>query len=226
MPSASVIVVGAGSGERLGRGEPKGFVEVGGRALIALAVEAALGCSDVAEVIAVVPAGSVVAARRVLGALGVTDVVVGGPTRHASVAAALERSERLPDRIVIHDAARPFASPALFAAVIRGLERWAGVVPGLPVTDTVKRISGEEVTRTEPRDELVLAQTPQAFRRVALLEAHERAVRSGLTFGDDAACLEWAGYTVGVVAGEESNFKITTPDDLRRAEAVMERATR
>jgi 2-C-methyl-D-erythritol 4-phosphate cytidylyltransferase len=128
------------------------------------------------------------------------------------------------DVVVCHDAARPFAAPATFRAVVEALRRWDGAVPGLRIADTVKRVDGERVVATEPRESLVLVQTPQAFRAAALVDAHHRAVADGRVFSDDAGCLESAGYTVGVVPGDPSNFKITDRDDLRRATSILETA--
>jgi 2-C-methyl-D-erythritol 4-phosphate cytidylyltransferase/2-C-methyl-D-erythritol 2,4-cyclodiphosphate synthase len=122
--------------------------------------------------------------------------------------------------ILCHDAARPLATPALFRAVIEGLLDTEAVVPVLPVLDTVKRVVHGSVVGTEPREELVLAQTPQAFRAAPLRDAHARAEHDGLEFTDDASAVEWAGYRVRTVPGEPGNFKITSAEDLARAEAA------
>jgi 2-C-methyl-D-erythritol 4-phosphate cytidylyltransferase/2-C-methyl-D-erythritol 2,4-cyclodiphosphate synthase len=101
-------------------------------------------------------------------------------------------------------------------ALVEGVD---GVVPVIPISDTIKRIRGETVVATEDRAELGLAQTPQAFRASVLREAHAKADAAGVDLTDDAAVLEWAGYRVSVVPGEPGNFKITTPADLERADA-------
>jgi 2-C-methyl-D-erythritol 4-phosphate cytidylyltransferase/2-C-methyl-D-erythritol 2,4-cyclodiphosphate synthase len=124
--------------------------------------------------------------------------------------------------VVCHDAARPFASSELFAAVLAGLDEGAdGVIPVVGVPDTVKRVEADAVVETVPRQELRLAQTPQAFRSGALADAHARAATEAKTFTDDAAMLEWAGYKVHVVEGEAGNFKITTAADFARAEEIL-----
>ena len=105
--------------------------------------------------------------------------------------------------------------------MVEAVERWDAAVPGLAVTDTIKRVEGDRVVATEPRDGLVAAQTPQAFRAPVLAESHRRADAQGRAFTDDAACVEWAGYSVAVVAGEPANFKITDGADLERAEIVL-----
>jgi 2-C-methyl-D-erythritol 4-phosphate cytidylyltransferase / 2-C-methyl-D-erythritol 2,4-cyclodiphosphate synthase len=157
-----------------------------------------------------------------------TVVAAGGETRQASVRRGLEVLPQTADSILCHDAARPFASPSLVARVmIRLLGRGAadvdGVVPILSSADTVKRVRDGLVVETIPREELGLVQTPQAFRRTALEAAHARTAGSGLVGTDDAVLLEAAGYRVGVVPGEEANFKITTPAALRRAEDILAR---
>jgi 2-C-methyl-D-erythritol 4-phosphate cytidylyltransferase len=141
-------------------------------------------------------------------------VVVGGATRAASVRHGLERCLDA-EIVVVHDAARPLASPALFHAVVDAVRGGAdAAIPGLSLTDTVKRVSVEDnetfVTETLERDELVAVQTPQAFRRELLVRAHA----SGADASDDAALVEATGARVVVVAGEAYNVKITRPEDL------------
>jgi 2-C-methyl-D-erythritol 4-phosphate cytidylyltransferase/2-C-methyl-D-erythritol 2,4-cyclodiphosphate synthase len=220
---AFAIVVAAGDGTRLEAGAPKALVRIGGEAIVSLAVRAA-GASCVAGVIVAAPA-DLVDHVRTLVEPGVL-IVAGGATRQDSVRRALEA---VPDGVAvvaIHDAARPFATPSLFDAVIAAAasEDAAGAIPVVPVIDTVKRVADGVVLATELRDGLVLAQTPQAFALAPLRDAHERAAEAGESFTDDAAAVAWAGYRVRTVPGEPGNFKITTPADLERAEAIGGRA--
>ncbi len=152
---------------------------------------------------------------------GADVVVTGGATRAASVRAGLAQCPHA-DIIVVHDAARPLASPALFAAVVAAVRDGAdAAVPGLAITDTVKRVTRRDsatvVESTVPRDDLVTVQTPQAFRHNVLAKAHARA--SDAT--DDAALVEALGARVVVIAGELDNIKITQPGDLERAAALQ-----
>jgi len=222
---AAAIILAAGSGERLGGPMPKAFVPVAGRSILARAAAGAAGCPAVAWIVVAAPAGFEDRAHALVERMGAHAVVTGGDTRQASVRAALAVVPQEAPFLLCHDAARPFASPELFSAVLGALEEFPdadGAIPVVPVADTVKRIRGGVVVATEGRDELGLAQTPQAFRAAALREAHARAAGASLDFTDDAALLEWAGRRVRTVPGEPGNFKITTADDLALAELLAE----
>jgi 2-C-methyl-D-erythritol 4-phosphate cytidylyltransferase len=164
------------------------------------------------EVVVVLPAGVSWDGEPVAAA------VAGGETRSDSVRAGLRAIPEDAHVVVVHDAARPLATRALFDAVIAAVQAGAdAAVPGVPVTDTLKRVEGERVVDTVDRGQLVAVQTPQAFRASALRAAHA----SGDDATDDAALMEAAGGTVVVVAGEPRNLKITTPDDLLVAVALL-----
>lgn len=198
---------------------PKAFVELAGRTLLEHAVAAVDACPDVEGFVLAAPAGSELAAREVAArSAKLAAVVLGGSTRQASVRAALREVPPGIDAVLCHDVARPLASPKLFAAVLAPLDGAQGVVPAIPVSDTLKRVSGEVVVETVPRDDLVVVQTPQAFLRDALIAAHDRAAGQAAT--DDATLLEAAGFRVVTVPGEPWNIKITVFEDLRLAEAL------
>jgi len=219
---AAAIVLAAGAGRRLGAERPKAFLPIGERPMLAVAAAAAAASPAIEAIVVAAPAGFEDEARGCLEGLPVpTEVVTGGASRQASVRAALEALGDGIGIVAVHDAARPFAPPDLFTEVVRAVADGAdGAIPVVPVTDTVKRIVGGHVTGTVPRDELGLAQTPQAFRVAALLEGHDHAAAEGQHVTDDAALLEGAG-TVVAVAGDPMNVKITTMLDLARAEARM-----
>ena len=216
-----VILLAAGSGERLGAGEPKAFLPLGDRSMLALAAGAADAAEAVDALVVVVPSGREGPAAAELAHLTkLVSVVAGGASRQASVRAGITALDAHPDVEIVacHDAARPFASPALFDDVFAALRDGVdGVIPTIEVADTVKRIRDGRVISTEPREELRLAQTPQAFRLGAFLDAHERAAAAGVDLSDDAAVLEWAGYRVDAILGEPGNVKITTGHDLESA---------
>ncbi len=146
-------------------------------------------------------------------------LVAGGETRAASVRAALGALDSECTIVLVHDAARPFVSAEVIDRVIATAGTGDGAVPVLPVTDTLKRASGEQVVETVSRDGLWRAQTPQGFPRVVLENAYRRAAGT-LKHTDDAALVEAAGNTVRLVPGDARNFKVTTPDDFAVAEGL------
>jgi 2-C-methyl-D-erythritol 4-phosphate cytidylyltransferase len=223
------LLLAAGSGTRLG-GRAKAFTDLGGIPMFVRAHRTVAACRDIAGVVILVPEANLEMASAVIASEGATTravVAVGGETRQESVRRGLEVLPEQADVVVCHDAARPFASLALLervtARLLAGGTGVDGVVPVVASPDTVKRIRDGMVVETVRREELGLVQTPQAFRRRALEDAHRQAVRSGLLATDDAMLLESAGYRVAVVEGEQANFKITTSEDLLRAEQLLAR---
>jgi 2-C-methyl-D-erythritol 4-phosphate cytidylyltransferase/2-C-methyl-D-erythritol 2,4-cyclodiphosphate synthase len=221
-PTATAIVLGAGAGRRLGADEPKAFLTVAGRPILAMAAGAAAASPAVSSVMITVPPGFDARARAcVMDVTVPVSIVAGGETRQASVRRALDALEDDVHVVAIHDAARPFAPPELFTTVVDAVARGAdGAVPVLPIVDTVKRVEADRIVGTVDRSVLGLAQTPQAFRLDAIRAAHERAAADGLGETDDAALVERDG-AVEAVPGDPANFKITTLLDLARAEERM-----
>ena len=208
MGSSAAIVVAAGGGSRFGA--PKQFVELGGGRVVDRAVAGARAACD--AVIVVLPPG------RGWDGLPVDAAVTGGASRAESVRAGLGAVPANTEIVVVHDAARPLASAALFAAVLDAVRDGAdAAVPGVPVADTIKRVEHDRVTETLARDGLVAVQTPQAFRADVLRAAHAPAGDAT----DDAALVEAAGGTVVVVPGEATNLKLTTEDDLAVVAALL-----
>ncbi len=209
------IVVAGGAGSRFGDSVPKQFLDLGGLRLIDWALAAAGAACE--GVVAVLPAAHV----AVTLPSGVT-AVAGGPTRSASVRAGLAAVPDVVDVIVVHDAARPLADPALFERVVAAVRAGAdAAVPGVAVADTIKRVdpTGGQVLETLDRPALRAIQTPQAFAAAVLRRAHA----GGADATDDAALVEAIGGRVVVVDGDPANLKITGPDDLERAEALLTR---
>ncbi|MEP6842896.1 MAG: 2-C-methyl-D-erythritol 4-phosphate cytidylyltransferase [Pseudolysinimonas sp.] len=220
----AIIVVAAGSGSRLGHAEPKAFVELRGVTILERALRGVFESSEPAQVIVVVPSARLAAARHIAdiaagAASGSVTVVAGGETRQASVAAGLVALDEAIEVVLVHDAARALTSGALIDRIVRGVAAGTGVIPALPVSDTIKRINARElVVETVDRSELVHVQTPQGYPRAELVAAYAAAKND---YTDDAALFSAAGYQVSVVEGEARGFKITTPWDLHRAENLL-----
>jgi 2-C-methyl-D-erythritol 4-phosphate cytidylyltransferase len=206
------IVVAGGSGRRFG--QLKQYALLAGRPVLQWAVAACRTCS--AGVVLVVPDG-----ERDHELHGADAVVTGGPTRADSVRCGLAAVPADAAVIVVHDAARPLASPALFAAVVTVVTdgRADGAVPGVPPSDTIKAVDESgRVTSTLDRATLVAVQTPQAFRAALLRQAHDEGPAAAT---DDAMLVEASGGSVQVVPGEPDNLKITDPGDLGAAERLL-----
>ena len=205
MAAVWAIVVAAGSGQRFGAA--KQYARLGGRSVISWSVAAARATCD--GVVLVVPAGDEHAADVL--AVGADFVVAGRATRSGSVRSGLGAVPPDAGVIVVHDAARPLASPALFEAVIGAVRAGAdGAVCAIPVRDTIKRVAGDRVAGTVDRADLVVVQTPQAFATACLRAAHAGAPEAT----DDAAVVEAAGGKVMVVPGDPRNLKLTEAADL------------
>jgi 2-C-methyl-D-erythritol 4-phosphate cytidylyltransferase len=212
--SVWAILAAAGRGERLGLDRPKAFARLNDRPLLAESLER-LDASEWIEgiVVAAPPEWEepciLVAEEVAAGKVAAT--VTGGESRTDSVRRALAEVPAEATVVLVHDAARPLLTEEIIERVVTGLgDGWDGSVPGLPVSDTVKRVEGEAVTETIDRDGLVVAQTPQAF----LAEALRSAVDRDANGSDCAALVEAAGGRVRVVAGDPRLLKITEPADL------------
>ncbi len=212
------IVPAAGSGERLGAGIPKAFVNLTGQTLVERALDGLRASGVVDGMIVAVPAARTDEAKLILG-VDVT-VVAGGTDRTASVRNALAAVGDA-DFVLVHDAARPLTPPALISRVVGALrDGHTAVVPVLPLTDTVKAVDANGVVLGTPeRAGLRSVQTPQGFATQTLIRAYERAGSNGFT--DDASLVENLGGQVQTVEGDPLAFKITTPLDLRLACTVL-----
>lgn len=224
------IVTAAGSGRRLGHVLPKALVELDGVPLVVHAVRALVRSGLVGLVVVTAPPEQVAAFVAVLGAEieGVpVRVVAGGPTRQASVAAGLVAVPDGTDVVLVHDAARALVPPDLVVRVVEAVRAGHGaVIPGLAVTDTIKRVGVRgDVVETVPRDELRAVQTPQGFTPDVLARAHAAGAHRSLdetsAASDDAGLAEAIGVPVWVVDGHEDALKITTRRDLAVARVVL-----
>jgi 2-C-methyl-D-erythritol 4-phosphate cytidylyltransferase len=221
------IIVAAGEGRRLGKTDPKAYLPLCGRPMLLRTLDKFCSARHIAKMI-VVAAGPELARCEALlradTALKRCHWILqsGGATRQQSVKLGLDRVDADADIIAIHDAARPFVSSELIDRCVEAAYERGAVAVGLPVRDTIKIVSSEQWVQSTPeRSSLWEIQTPQAFRAPLILEAHDRAARQGIQATDDAILLEQMGIPVYVLEGERANFKITLPDDLVFAEALI-----
>jgi 2-C-methyl-D-erythritol 4-phosphate cytidylyltransferase len=216
---AVALIVAAGRGERLGLGRPKALVALAGKPMVEWSLGALRAVPAVDRTVIALPPGTDFAPAQAEGVV----CVAGGPARSQSVQAAL-RAAGNGDPVIVHDAARPLASSALFERALAELEDSGAdaVIAAVPVSDTIKVVSvdGRTVAGTLDRAKLWAVQTPQVFRRDALeraLEDDELVARAT----DDAWLIEQQGGTVRVIDSGQPNLKVTTPDDLRLAELLV-----
>jgi 2-C-methyl-D-erythritol 4-phosphate cytidylyltransferase len=216
------LLVAAGTGERLGLDRPKAFAELRGRPLLAESLERLDACPWVDAVVVAAPPGweePVILLAEELAASKVVACVTGGATRAESVRAALGDVGEEALVILVHDAARPLVDDAAVERVLGPLaEGFDGVVPALPISDTVKRVERGVVTETIEREDLVRVQTPQAFLAPALRRAFDGDL-AGAT--DCASLVERAGGRVAVVDGDPRLAKVTTPADLALVDMLL-----
>jgi 2-C-methyl-D-erythritol 4-phosphate cytidylyltransferase / 2-C-methyl-D-erythritol 2,4-cyclodiphosphate synthase len=213
----TAIIAAGGRGHRLGAAMPKQLLQVGGRSLLQWSVDAFTAHPAISEVIVALPSDLV---RNPPDWLSGVRVVEGGGRRQDSVANAFAVLADATEIVLVHDAARPFVTAEVISRAIDGAAAHGAAIAAVPVTDTVKRVeaqaAGGVITETLPREEIFLAQTPQAFRR-QVLHAAIVAARSDATATDEAMLAERAGHRVHVVAGDPANVKITTAADLASA---------
>lgn len=211
--TVAALIPAAGAGTRLGLG-PKAYLSVNGRSLLRRSIDALRPHVD--EVIVALPAGLSPGAQADLGDV---RVIVGGATRQDTVYALLQATSAC--HVLIHDAARPFLGAATIHALLAAVRETGAATAALPVADTLVRATpGGEWLQGVPRDHLWAVQTPQAFRRLELLAAHDRARADGHAATDDAGLLARQGHPVRLVPGDARLFKVTTPADLPLAQAV------
>ena len=232
-PTVAVIVVAAGSGTRLGHAEPKAFVVLHMRTLLGHALDSILGMNESVQIIVVAPGDRAADARAIATQAGARharparalSIVAGGRTRQESVDQGLNALWPTVEIVLVHDAARALTPAALCDEVVAAVRATGhGIVPGLPVVDTIKRVAASgAILGTVDRSELSAVQTPQGFPRDMLMAARAWAVQNGRfeALTDDAALVADAGHPVNVIAGHPLAFKITTPEDLERADQIL-----
>lgn len=220
---ALAIIVAAGRGERMGAGRPKAFLSLAGEPLLLRAARAFAAAPAVDAIVAVVPEAEIAAARGLLAAVPKPlHVAPGGERRQDSVLAGLKQAPDGFDGVVlVHDAARPLVTPELIEDVARLAESQGAAIPLVPMVDTVKRVEDGQVVATLDRATLGAAQTPQGFRFSLLVRAYEQAFRDRVALTDEAMAVERLGHAVATVPGSLRNRKLTTPEDMAWAEALL-----
>jgi 2-C-methyl-D-erythritol 4-phosphate cytidylyltransferase / 2-C-methyl-D-erythritol 2,4-cyclodiphosphate synthase len=217
MSSCIALVVAAGRGTRLGAPLPKQYLPLGGVPVLRHGLRTLLAHPAIASVRVIIHPDDRVHYDAAAGGLDLMAPVDGGAQRQDSVRNGRESlAGEAPDLVLIHDGARPFLDHGVIDRVLAGLESHQGAIAALPVQDTVKRGNGVRIVATIDRSALWRAQTPQGFHYRPILDAHRAA--AGAELSDDAAVAERAGIAVALVEGSEDNFKVTTMDDLARAE--------
>jgi|SRR5579883_76834 len=220
MASSIALVVAAGRGTRLGGPLPKQYLPFLGKRLLRYSLEALTSHKAIDRVRVVYNPDDAELYAEAAQGLDLLPPVAGGAARQDSVRLGLESlAELAPERVLIHDGARPFLDRGTIDRVLAALDEAPGAIPALPVSDTMKRGVAGRIAETLDRSALWRAQTPQGFRFREILDAHRAA--SGRDLSDDAAVAERAGYEVRLVQGNEENFKVTTSEDLLRAERLL-----
>lgn len=217
------VVPAAGRGERLGTAGAKALVPLSGVPMLARCLVSIAKAAGIVGAVLAAPPGEEERVREVAERVWPLplEVVAGGESRQASVAAALALVAEEAEAIVVHDAARPLAGPELFERAMAALEEADGAICAVPLVDTPKRAQEGRVVETVERAGLWRVQTPQAFRATVIRHAHEQAARDGFAGTDDSSLVERLHLTVALVPGDEANIKITTPRDLALAEAIL-----
>jgi 2-C-methyl-D-erythritol 4-phosphate cytidylyltransferase/2-C-methyl-D-erythritol 2,4-cyclodiphosphate synthase len=220
MGSTYALVLAAGRGARFGGAMPKQYLPLGGTSVLRHAVNAFAAHSRINGVLVAIRPEDRNAYDAAVAGVELLPPVPGGAERQDSVRLGLEAlAPHQPERVLIHDGARPFPDTALIGRVLDTLDRAPAAIPGLPLGDTIKRVIDGVISETVDRAGLWRAQTPQGFHFEAILDAHRRAAGQALT--DDAAVAEAAGITPLIVAGSDGNLKVTTADDLAAAERLI-----
>lgn len=221
----TAIIVAAGTGERMKNNESKAFMELAGKPMVSYSLESFQEAKTIDKIVLVVKEPDIDKAKKITDELGIEklfEVTAGGNERQDSVYLGLTASPPETSIAVIHDAARPLVTTELIDKIVNALDT-DGVVPGVPAVDTIKKVQDNIVTETLNREELIAAQTPQAFNSKSLVEAHNIARTFIFYATDDAALMEKQKYKIKVIEGDLDNIKITTPNDLELAEIIIKR---
>jgi 2-C-methyl-D-erythritol 4-phosphate cytidylyltransferase len=220
----SVIIPAAGLSRRMGKDQNKQFLQLKNKEVIAYTLEPFEKNPLVKEIVLVIRPEDQMAIQKIIKKFNFSKVtvVMGGNSRQASVYNGIQQSNQLADIILIHDGARPFINEQLITEVIQATEVYDAVAVGVKTKDTIKKIDDDGyIVETLDRNVLVNIQTPQAFKREVIVNAHEQAHQEDYIATDDAALVEKYEKKVKFIEGSYDNIKITTPEDIPKAKAII-----
>ncbi|NLY43687.1 MAG: 2-C-methyl-D-erythritol 4-phosphate cytidylyltransferase [Clostridiaceae bacterium] len=222
----SAIIVAAGSGTRMGYSKNKLFLTIADRPVLAYTLQSFEECKMIDEVILVTRQEDIMLCKEIIDISGsgkVSKIIAGGRERQHSVYNGLKEISNNAALVAVHDGARPFVLPEHIEAAVKSAWEHGAAALGVRVKDTIKVVDEDlNIVKTPDRSRLWSVQTPQVFRVDILKAAHEEAAREGIEATDDCALVERMGYTVKMVEGSYKNIKITTPEDILFAEAIVE----
>lgn len=224
MMDTSVVIVCAGNSTRM-QGVNKILLPLGDRLVIGSAMTAFQQCESVSEIVIVAREQDIPEIRAEAERCGITKLAActcGGATRQESVINGIRCTSSENSMIAIHDGARPLVKPEHIEKTIKDARVFGGATLGVPVKDTIKMVDDGLITDTPPRKALYITQTPQVFRRRLYLEGVDFALEHDLDFTDDCQLVEAIGGKICMTTGEYTNIKITTPEDIRIAEVILD----
>lgn len=222
-PYTAAVIPAAGSSSRMG-GVNKLLLEIDGMPVLARTLLAFEQSPLIDEIIVVCREQDIMDYGRLAQAYGCTkvrDVIRGGSTRTESVLSGVQACSETADLVAVHDGARPLVSQTVIAQAVEAAAHSGAAAPVVPVKDSIKRVEDGRIVADVPRDQIAAVQTPQVFRRADILEALTRALADGVSLTDDCAAAERIGVAVQATRGSYCNMKITTPEDIPAAEALL-----
>ena len=216
------IILAAGTGSRMRAGQNKAFMKILGREMLLHTVDAFIKSRLTENIIVVTGAEDIERCKKLLeNSPKPVTVIKGGSTRQESSYIGVLQANS--DVVIIHDGARPLVTPEDIDEAAKTAQKFGGAAVGFPCVDTMKRCEGTSIVETVDREGLYKIYTPQCFNRQRLLEFHENAKKKGITVTDDCALYEWGGEDIKIVVGSSLNIKLTTPEDIYIAEAILQK---
>lgn len=223
MAKISAIIPAAGSGKRMGGDRSKQYLAIGEKPILVETLMVFNESPHIDEIILVSPPADIDLMEKLLKKYDlakVSKIVKGGKERQDSISNGLDALDRSSSVVLVHDGVRPFISDEIIKELIDTVNQYGAAIAAVPVKDTVKKVLDTSITGTVPRENLWLAQTPQAFSAKVIIDAYANAREKGIRGTDDASLVEAMGLDVKIVMGSYENIKITTPEDLLFAEAI------